>query len=156
MNCFNHTDEPAVASCVDCGKGLCKECASLYEFPICNECNAKRSKKEKNQLVIKYIPSIILFAGGFVFGLKTGNIGSAVVTGYIFAGFLWGWSVITFIQPKMFLFLSFFGWALYFLVKGIIAMFVGIVALPIGIGSIIISQIHVGSKSKNIERNMGN
>ncbi|KAA6309523.1 hypothetical protein EZS27_038999, partial [termite gut metagenome] len=36
MNCYEHSIQPAVAQCPDCGKGLCTECASAYSLPICN------------------------------------------------------------------------------------------------------------------------
>lgn len=39
MNCYYHPQEPAVAQCVDCHKGLCQRCASKYEIPICDDCN---------------------------------------------------------------------------------------------------------------------
>ena len=32
MNCYNHSDQPAVSTCIDCGKGLCSECSNKYTF----------------------------------------------------------------------------------------------------------------------------
>jgi hypothetical protein len=34
MNCFNHPTQTAVAQCVDCGKGLCPECAYIERLCI--------------------------------------------------------------------------------------------------------------------------
>ena len=45
MKCFNHTDVEAVATCVDCGKSLCKECASKYEPILCDSCAAARQAR---------------------------------------------------------------------------------------------------------------
>jgi len=156
MNCFNHPEEVAVASCIDCGKGLCKSCASLYKMPICNECNEKRAKNEKQAIFRQYIPSALFFIGGLLFGLKVykSNIYLSIVMGYLFAGVFWGWKVVSFIQPKMFLFLPIVGWIFYYFFKFMISMIVGIVAMPIGIIRIIIKHITVITKGKNIEKNL--
>ena len=59
MNCFNHTQEPAVAQCSDCGKGLCSECAERYQPILCTPCFQKRKRSEiwsGYLFVEKYIP----------------------------------------------------------------------------------------------------
>jgi len=163
MNCFNHSETVSVASCVDCGKGLCKECASLYALPICNECNAKRVKNDKNVISRKYIPSIIGAILGIVLTLwgntfSSSSVGLTIITcimfSFILAGIPWGWSIISFVQPKMFLFLSWFGWVLYFGIKFGISMFVGVVAMPIGIVRLTLKQKEASSKERNILNNM--
>ena len=158
MNCFYHPDTVSVAACVDCGKGLCQECAIRYQLPICNECNERRSKNEKQAIFKQYISSVIFFVAGLFFGLKVIklNIYSSISFGYTIAGAFWGWKVISFIQPTMFLFLPIVGWFLYFLIKFTLSMVVGIVAMPIGIVRIIIKHIIAFSKGKNIEKNKQN
>ena len=158
MNCFYHPEIVSVASCVDCGKGLCQECAIRYKIPICNECNEIRSKNEKLIIFKQYIPSAIFFIAGLLFGLKVieYNVFTSIIMGYMMAGVFWGWKVISFIQPKMFLFLPIFGWILYWFIKFILSMIVGIVAMPIGIARIIIKHIIVIIKGKNIEKNKQN
>jgi hypothetical protein len=154
MNCYYHSDISSEATCVDCGKGLCQECAGRYEIPICNECNEKRSKAEKQAVIRQYIPSVLFFIAGLVISLRVGNnIIVSLMYGYIFAGIFWGWKVITFIQPKMFLFLSLFGWMIYFMIKFILSLFAGIVAMPVGIVRIILRHINANAKGKNIEKN---
>ena len=155
MNCFYHPDTASVAACVDCGKGLCQECAGRYQMPICNECNERRSKDEKQAIFKQYIPSVIFFIAGLIFGLKVIKLSiyTSIVMGYMFAGVFWGWKVISFIQPKMFLFLPIVGWIFYFFIKFFLSMVVGIVAMPIGIVRIIIKHIIAISKGKNIEKN---
>jgi len=159
MNCFNHPEEVAVASCIDCGKGLCKECTSLYQMPICNECNMKRVKNDKSDIFRIYLPSIICFVAGIIImvlsiGIK--GIFPGIIFGWLLAGIPWGWKVVTFIQPRMFLFLSIFGWVIYFFIKFLLAYFVGIVALPIGIVKLIISIVSANKKEENINQNMQN
>jgi len=154
MNCYNHSEEIAVASCIDCGKGLCKNCASLYQIPICNECNEKRSKSEKQAIFKQYIPSAMFFIAGLIFGLKVikYDVYMSIIFAYMIAGAFWGWKVISFIQPKMFLFLPIIGWMFYFFFKFILSMIVGIVAMPIGIIRIIIKHIIAIAKGKNIDK----
>jgi len=158
MNCFYHPDTVSVAACVDCGKGLCQECAGRYQVPICNECNERRSKDEKQAIFKQYIPSAIFFIVGLIFGLKVikYSVFTSIIMGYMIAGAFWGWKVISFIQPKMFLFLPIAGWGIYFILKFALSIFVGIVAMPLGIIRIIIKHIIVISKGKNIERNKQN
>src|SRR6187401_3414602 len=31
MNCFEHPQKPAVGTCTNCGRGLCKECTTVVE-----------------------------------------------------------------------------------------------------------------------------
>jgi hypothetical protein len=154
MNCFNHPEEVAVANCVDCGKGLCKKCASLYQTPICNECNLKRVKTDKGNLIRVYVPSIVLFIPWMLWGIANGSLLMGLAVGFIFAGIPWGWKVVTFIQPKMFLFLSFGGWVVYFLIKLVISCFFGIVALPIGLVKLIIGLVSANKKEQNINNNL--
>jgi hypothetical protein len=154
MNCFNHPEEVGVASCIDCGKGLCKKCAGLYQMPICNECNLKRVKNDKVTLTKVYLPSIVLFIIGIIIGIANGSFGVGLSLGYVFAGIPWGWKVITFIQPKMFLFLSFFGWIVYFVMKLAISSCVGMVALPIGLVKLIIGLVSANKKELNINNNL--
>jgi len=165
MNCYNHPEEVAVASCIDCGKGLCKSCTSLYQMPICNECNMKRVKADKGNLIRVYIPSIIMFIVGAIFCFFIGSRGNWPLTdyllgffliGFVFAGIPWGWKVLTFLQPRMFLFLSLFGWVVYFLIKLLLSYFVGLVALPIGLIKLIIDLASTSKKEKNINSNLNN
>ena len=46
MNCFYHPEQAAVAQCVKCMKGLCKDCATVYDPPYCESC----AEKEKLEL----------------------------------------------------------------------------------------------------------
>jgi len=86
MNCFNHTEEVAVSSCADCGKGLCKSCSSLYEMPICNECNLRRVKSDKSNILKIYLPSVVLFLIGLLPAIAGGDIVRGLVQGWIYAG----------------------------------------------------------------------
>ncbi|SHN55480.1 hypothetical protein [Desulfovibrio litoralis] len=46
MKCCNHTTIDAVAACKSCGRGLCSECADVYDIPTCPKCFAKQKEQE--------------------------------------------------------------------------------------------------------------
>ncbi len=48
-----------------------------------------------------------------------------------------GWISLTKITPNIFLWMSFAGWALYFLIKGILSGIIGIFVAPFKLGKII-------------------
>ncbi len=49
MNCYFHPDQVAVATCQDCGIGLCQECASKFKPALCPSCAEERERAaEKN------------------------------------------------------------------------------------------------------------
>ncbi|MDR0468274.1 MAG: hypothetical protein LBG67_05425 [Campylobacteraceae bacterium] len=75
MNCYNHPETAAVATCADCGKSLCKECASLYTTPICSECNLERAKSNKRSAIMSCFSSVAIFVAVFAFVLFKGGGG---------------------------------------------------------------------------------
>lgn len=50
MNCAFHTERTAVAQCVDCGRGLCEECAAEFSIAICENCYNVRIEKDKENI----------------------------------------------------------------------------------------------------------
>ena len=147
MKCYYHGDTDAVAQCVDCGKGLCKECASRFAIPICPECNLKRIKTDKKQLHKNIIIMVIAFIIGFC--VSSGqNVGLRLLIGYFFAGIPWGWSVLTRITPNMFLFLSWVGWIIYALLKFCLAAIIGMFVTPYKIYKIVKELSEANEKEK--------
>lgn len=122
--------------CVDCGKGLCKECASKFSIPICPECNLKRIKADKEQLHKNLIIMATAFVGGFCL-CPVQNVGMKLLTGYMFAGIPWGWSILGKITLTMFLCLSWFGWIIYAVLKLCLAGVVGMFVTPYKIYKIV-------------------
>lgn len=142
MKCFNHTDVEAVATCVDCGKSLCKECASRYEPILCDSCAAARQARHnagvqeyKSGILGDIIKSVILFAIGFVVNIFVSgfNVGYCIGLGYSFAAFPYGWRALNKITPDIFLFMPLVGWVIYFIIKTVLSLVVGWFAMPIQI-----------------------
>lgn len=75
MNCYFHVDQPAVAQCNVCGKGLCKECASKYHNEVvCDDCVNERAvvvlselaeeqTKKERRFKIALVVNVLSFLG---------------------------------------------------------------------------------------------
>lgn len=104
MNCFFHVEQPAVAQCNICGRGLCKECAQKYSYIVCDDCideietkivaeELANKVKEKRRFVLAVILHLLVAVflrlvvgeGGFLFGL---------VFGILFGGIPYGWKYV--------------------------------------------------------------
>lgn len=140
MRCYYHPDREIVATCTECGKGLCKECASKWDPILCEDCARERIADKRVALRRSISAGIVITAIGLVVGIvgaiSEGNLGyvlSGIAYGYMLGGIPNGWKVLNKIQPNMFLFLPLIGWVIYFLIKFSLAYFVGLVAFPVNI-----------------------
>lgn len=98
-------------------------------------------KSEKSRIITELLLTFglgILLAVLFVGWINAGhsyplvhNILTYTLFIYIFSGIVPGWQTLTRITPAVFLFLPIIGWVLYFIVKLILSIFVGLVMLPI-------------------------
>lgn len=133
MKCSKHYERDAVSQCIDCGKALCPECTNKFNMPLCDQCALNRINADKQLFVKNFIIMIGLFIVGFYMGNMGQNGGgffTRLLTGYFYAGIPWGWSILTKITPSMFLFMSWFGWLMYFLIKLILSMLIGMFVTP--------------------------
>jgi len=143
MNCFYHTENQSVAQCFDCGKGLCHTCAAQFSSPVCEVCYNRRIKSSRSEIIKELLitygfGAILTFfvLKGDLWGLNFSAFPYAavimtVVTFYATSGIISGWKSLTAITPQVFLFLPLLGWLFYFLIKFVLAFFVGLLALPI-------------------------
>ena len=147
MNCFYHFEKQVVAQCSICGKGLCSYCAPQISPPTCTTCYNNEVKSARatviKELLVTYGVGIILTfflmranIWGFDFSFRHINVYTSfvlmtIVTLYVISGIVSGWKTLTAITPPVFLFMPIVGWVLYFLVKFVLAFFVGLVMLPI-------------------------
>jgi hypothetical protein len=53
MNCFEHIQKPAVGTCTNCGRGLCKECTTVIEGLLSCRGNCQNEIARKRQLLAK-------------------------------------------------------------------------------------------------------
>ena len=140
MNCFNHPSKTAVASCIDCGKGLCHSCASTYTQPICNNCNATRKKGE----IIQYIKPLIICPILFLIGSNLEIMGpDRVLGGYMFMCIYAGWSFASQFLSNVFVWFELRAILLYYLVRIALAMFIGVFVTPFYLGWCVYKLIRV-------------
>lgn len=79
-----HRKKTAVAKCTDCGKGLCKECADMYEPILCHSCYEKRKSNERSFWVFSLIACIVTF----ILGYKLNLFEDEWASGYISLSFV--------------------------------------------------------------------
>jgi len=51
-SCHIHNQEEAVSNCNSCGVGLCLECDTKYEIPICDSCQQKLVRNDRIKFVL--------------------------------------------------------------------------------------------------------
>ena len=144
MNCYYHPDRPAVAQCPDCGKGLCRECASKFEKPICPECNGKRGKDDIKTYSKPLIVCAICFVVGCLIGKGFGD--TPFIMGYIFTCIFGGWSIVDMFFRNIFISLDLHSIVFYYGLKAFLAMLTGIVATPVFLGYCIYKLIYTAKK----------
>lgn len=135
MNCAYHPAETAVAQCTECGKGLCVQCAQNRQMPVCASCRAKSRKRAIGSSVLH----LLVYGGLFLLGYKwnfmegdrfpdgrftSGYLLMAAVSGWQFLNAVVGWRLV---QGEL------TTWALYYLLKLLLSMVVGIFTAPITI-----------------------
>ena len=140
MNCYNHPEITTVATCQNCGKGLCKNCSDKFNFPICIPCNIKRANTEKQEIKTEFVwmilagiiglfYSVSLFSQLFKQNIFLGLI-LLLFNIYVWIGIIAGWKTLNKLTSNYFLFLPLIGWAIYFLIKLIASIHVGFFVTP--------------------------
>ena len=150
MNCYNHIDLPAVATCIDCGKGLCSECSNKYTILICDSCSLKRLYTEKSSIATRWGISIaiaVLFTLlNFEILPKDFLIYLIMLPSMIICVFIisisiqYGWRALNSVMPPVSFVVSFFiswlligwflaliGWILYVAIRVTLSFFIGLI-----------------------------
>lgn len=139
MNCFNHPQEPAVAQCSDCGKGLCRECAEWYQPILCTPCFQKRKRSEIWQSIFSLLFLIALFVIGFRWNfLETKDFENMRwMSGYvlmaIWSGYLFVEKFMSYIQkfiPNIMIIAPIWLWVIYYIIKLILFAIIGFFTAP--------------------------
>lgn len=131
MNCFNHPNQPAVAQCADCGKGLCRQCASQYTIPICQSCNDKR----KGSDTVGYIKPLVICIILYIIGYNLEIMGpDHAFGGYMLMCAYAGWKFIGQFIPNIFLIFNLSAIFWYYLIRLVISMFIGAFVTPFYLG----------------------
>lgn len=134
--------EYSVNRCSKCGRQLTMEEDAAFHPPTCMSCAREHVSTIKTEMIKNIAISVVLMIVGIVV-IKN-------PAGILLAGIPYGWSFLNKITPAMFVWMSWIGWAVYFLVKLIIAYFVGLIALPIKLFQWISEIVKVKQLEKNI------
>ena len=89
----------------------------------------------------------LLFLGVFLLIANFMNTFFAVV--YVAIFLYYGWKALNSIQPDMFLIMPIGGWVLYYLIKGIIALIIGMFVAPLAIANKIADYIQADIADNN-------
>lgn len=57
------------------------------------------------------------------------------------ASLYFGWRTLSFIQPNVFLIMPLVGWLFYFVIKGILSIFIGVFVIPYQISKLILNAV---------------
>lgn len=153
MNCFNHPEREAVATCQKCGKGLCRECAEKYMPCMCDPCAAQtkrdqqqQAKNKEEQRKQKYRDALVdsrsefitttvigIFVGIFLVWFTTksayarGDSSFTECVEIFFAGICvpFGWKILTYLQS--FFPLSIIGTFWFWLIYGVVKLFLSVI-----------------------------
>ena len=133
MKCYHHPDRDAVAACMECGRGLCKECASYYTKPLCSECAVSKALHIKGNLekacllfAVLALLSLVVIAAAYAPGIPPARV---LMSALFLACMPFGWYKLTEFTPRVFLILPVIGWIFYFIVKAAVSACIGPLAL---------------------------
>jgi len=108
MKCFYHQNKNAVATCQNCGKGLCKECAEKNIPCLCEDCKLIISKSTEDEKKKRREDALIDTTSEFIVAIVKGLI--ALLISYLIINKAMG---IEFSKEYYSLFFLPFGWALF-------------------------------------------
>ncbi len=147
MNCYNHADQVSVSQCRDCNKGLCDYCAHFYQVPLCISCNKLHIDYEKKKIKKEFFWTIVLGAvpaTAMYFLLITAEMPPdktindvylrALITFFVFAPIVPGWHALNSFGNNfkgIFLIFSLPGLFMFYILKAMVSIPVGLIALPI-------------------------
>lgn len=83
---------------------------------------------------------VVLIFGILIVGLQSDSMVVLGIT--LFACAYFGWRALNSITPDIFLFMSIGGWAIYFLIKGLLSIIVGVFVAPFQIGIMISGYVN--------------
>lgn len=94
---------------------------------------------QTGKAVVTIVLVIIIF-GILIWALQSGTTAVTLITFIVCAYF--GWKALNRITPNIFLWMSFTGWAVYFLIKGLLSIFIGAFVAPFQIAKMISNAIN--------------
>lgn len=97
------------------------------------------------KIVVTAVSAVVIY-GLFLIAAGAGSPLLALIVFACCAYF--GWKILNFITPNIFLIMPLAGWVIYFLVKGVLAFFIGFIVAPFQIGSMISKSVSASVAEK--------
>lgn len=152
-NCYYHQNEEAVGQCQICGKYLCRDCFNLTQGHICYDCAQEINNKNKKNLLINAIITLIIVAAWVVALIMMDNPDLKTYTNIIVlvVGVVPAWRMLSIVTNKMFANTTFVGGAIaaYFIVKAVLSIVCSLVMLPYYVIKLIVGFVKYIKESKN-------
>lgn len=162
MKCFYHPEEETVASCVECGKGLCKTCAGIWQPATCDKCAENKIAAERRELYRPLGLGLIIFLAWMVFitvfcaaNQDFSGYFEGILPGLIYAGIPSGWRVVNRINFPIVVGSFIVIIALYG-VKILLSMAVGLVAAPVNIVKYVLREKTLKEYERQINERRAN
>lgn len=73
MECINHQGVQAAGTCSSCSKGLCSQCVSRFEPPLCEPCLVKRNNAVERRCYTELGITAAIFIVAIVWYLFSNN-----------------------------------------------------------------------------------
>lgn len=144
MSCYYHSDRPGSVVCHKCGKQLCSECGGRFTPVTCVDCLKDYIKEQKFALLKSFGLAIVIFV---VLALAGGGFWASLAGACV----PYGWHFLNKITPSMFLWMSWFGWVVYFLLKFFLSVFVGLIALFVMTIRFVVKYVELKKLEKEIK-----
>ena len=152
MNCFNHPALAATATCQNCGRGLCTPCSSRFTLLRCQPCILQNNAAVARKTYASLAATALIFIVTFVFvgnigsmgmpppsshalrhmhNVQTANPGIAaqIMVGLLMAFTYWGYKFLSARMPRVVIGTPFV-WFFYFMLKFVLAYFIGVFVGP--------------------------
>lgn len=131
MECINHPGKQAAGTCTFCGKALCAECLNRFQPPACEACLISHNAGIARRFYIDIGVTATIFLVVFILAVvkNTAHWQGGIFLGVILACAYWGWQFISRFSVPV-LFTSGFGLAVYFAIKILLAMCIGLFVTP--------------------------
>ncbi len=137
MNCYEHTDSVAVASCA-CGRGLCGLCQGKRQPPSCDLCHAAAVKaliaKTQQRLVINCAFAVVYLIVGvqMLTGTKANDLVLLAALAWGFIGFRWLLDGLLG-ATRLSIFASGQSWLIAYFIGSLFCSLAGFVVVPVEI-----------------------
>jgi hypothetical protein len=139
-------EEDAVTRCPGCGKAMWPSGPFRLSPPVCGDCYSRGIRRAARREIIRELLLTVgtgwavaapvmanhaTFFRDVTFHRAGSYVAMFVIVSYGMSSVIAGWKTLNRITPAVFLILPVLGWVIYFIVKLVLAFYVGLVMFPV-------------------------